>query len=375
MSKHRESLHGAGCRVALFFVLATLPSSAEGQTARELEVRVRGLEQEVVLAQRAEDSLRAIREAREMARFIRFRVGGLELVTVSELRSLVEAAGETAWNVLAQTYQDSIAAILRTFPIAVLSRPPDDSLVRQVWYPKGTRLVFVAEDGGPTPVAAASLLAQVTQELWLRLDRDLQDWLKSPPLISTDVRNGFAHAYLDLATSASPIAQRCLADAGHCMDALALSRPLDPAAEWYSPAGRRGLVLQLGQPFRVGDSRQSYDRCQTGSDQDCLALLREIPDQIPGVLLPQTRMSFLRVVLENGGANSYPVLLDSRGRRIRERFEAASSGKVDQSVAEWHRRVVGARPRPTTVKQGQAMAALGWAALLLVLALRSSRWR
>lgn len=371
---NRKNVQGAGCRVALWIFLGGIPSTLPAQTTSDLEREIGRLEQEVALARQEEDSLRAVQEIREMARFIRVQAGGLQLVTLPQLVDRVEAAGKLAWDILKETYEDSVAVALRSFPLSILFKPAEDSLVRHIWYPTGTRVVFVTEDQDAR-VLAANLLAQIIQELWLRQDPALQAWMKSPPPISTDLSHAFANAYLDLATSASPIAQRCLSDAGECLEALGLARSADPAAEWYSPAGRRGLVVQLGQFFQVGESRQPYDRCISGSDADCLALLRAVPDLIPGTLLPPTRVTFLRVALENGGPGSYPVLLTSSGEPMLARFQLASGGRVEQSVVEWHRRVIAARPHPTSIRQGQAFAAMGWTVLLLGVALRSSRWR
>ena len=367
-------MQGAGCRVTLVAMLWVLPGQLHSQTTRELEAEVRRLEGEVELARQEEDSLRAVREAREMSRFVQFQAGGLHLFTLPPLRERVEAAGKLAWDILREIYQDSVAIPLRTFPVSVVLKPEEDSLARQIWYPAGTRLVFVNEDDDVRGTAT-NLLAQVIQELWLRQDQDLRNWMRSPPGVTTDLGPAFSNAYLDLATSASPIAQRCLKDANACPEALGLARPADPAGDWYSPAGRRQLVVRLAQFFQLGESRQSYDRCVTGQDQACLNLLRTVPDLIPGSLLPPTRLTFLRVALEDGGPGSYSILLASNGETISARLQKASGGSVERSVAEWHRRVVAARPRPTSVRRGQAFAAVGWSALLLVFALRSSRWR
>jgi hypothetical protein len=355
-------------------MVIALPGDLHSQTTRDLEVEVRRLEQEVALARQEDDSLRAVREAREMARFVRLQAGGLHLFTLPQLRERVAAAGNLAWDVLRRIYQDSVSAPLRTFPLSVVLKPEEDSLARSIWYPTGTRLVFVTEDDDTRGVAI-NLLAQVIQELWQRQDQELRDWMKSPPGVTTDLSAAFSNAYLDLATSASPIAQRCLEDAGECLEALGLARPADPASEWYSPAGRRQLVIQLAQFFQVGEQRQSYDRCVAGQDRACLDLLRAVPDLIPGSLMPPTRLTFLRVVLENGGAGSYPVLLAANGESLTARLRQVSGGNIERSIADWHGRVVAARPRPTSVRDGQALAAAGWSVLLLAFALRSSRWR
>jgi hypothetical protein len=256
----------------------------------------------------------------------------------------------------------------------VIPLPADDSLARQAWYPPGTRPVFVAPTESERGLAT-SLLSQVIQELWLRQDRPLQEWLKSPPPITTDISDAFANAYIDLATSSSPVAQHCLEDAGSCLEALGLARPPDPAASWFSPAARRRKVLELKQHFQVGELRRPYDRCVGGSDQHCLALLHQVPDLVASGLLPPTRVTFLGVVLETGGPGSYPVLLASDDTPLLVRFESASGGRIEAAVREWHRRVLAARPAPTTIHRGQSLAAIGWTVLLLVLGLRSSRWR
>ena len=370
----RTLARAAGCGAALCVIALGLPNGMRAQTAGEMAAEVRRLEAEVALAREEEDSLRAVREAREMARFVRLQAGGLHLFTIPQLRERAEAAGRLAWGVLRETFQDSVAVPLRTFPISVVLRPEEDSVARNIWYPTGTRLVFVMEDDDVRGVAI-NLLAQVIQELWQRQDQELRNWMKSPPGVTTDLGPAFSNAYLDLATSASPVAQRCLVDAGKCLEALGLARPADPAGEWYGPAGRRQLVVQLASFFQIGESRQSFDRCVSGHDQQCLNLLRTIPELIPGSLMPPTRLTFLRVVLENGGPGSYPALLASTGDSLTARLQRASGGSVERSVVEWHHRVVAARPRPTSMRRGQAFAAAGWSALLLALALRSSRWR
>ncbi len=374
MSEKRCSVQRAGCRVLLLAALVILPATLQGQSAGELEARVRRLEGEVAQARREEDSLRALEADRAMARFIRVRSGGLELLTIAELGETVEQGGRMAWDVLSLTYQDSVAAILRQYPISVLPKPPTDSPPGRVWFPPHTRLVFATEED-PVRGLAISLLAQVSQDLWLHQDQALRDWMKSPPPITTDLSGAFAAAYLDLATSAAPVAQRCLTDSRACGEALALARPADPAAEWYSPAGRRQLVVQLSAFLQPGESRQSYDRCVEGSDQDCLALLRGVPDLIPSSLLPPTRTTFLRVVLEHGGPGSYPVLLSSAGQPMEARFRRSSGLAREQVLADWHQRVIAARPPPTTMRGGQAFAAVAWSVILLSFGLRSSRWR
>lgn len=376
MSNLRNNVQGAGCRATLLLLLllATLPADALGQTAVDLAEDVRRLEHEVALARQEEDSARAKEGQQAIARFGRVQVGGLQLLTIPELRITVEAAGKIAWDVLSATYHDSIAVILRGFPISIVRQPPRDSNFGKIIYPHQSRLVFVPEED-PVRGLATALLAQITQELWLGQDEELRNWMKSPPPVTPDLSQAFSAAYLDLATSASPIGQRCLSDTGACREALGLGRPSEPAAAWYSPIGRRQLVTQMSHLFQVGESRQSYDRCVTGSDRDCLFLLRDVPELIPSPLLPPTRATFLRVAMEKGGPGSYPVLLASRGQPMEARFRQASGTDSDQLVQEWHRRVLAARPPPTTIRSGQALAAMGWTAVLLTLALRSSRWR
>jgi len=358
----------------LLIMLAALAADeVQGQTGGELEAEVRRLEREVALAQQEEDSIRAIEDQQAIARFIRVPVGGLELLTLPEFRTVVEEAGKITWEVLSLTYQDSIAVILREFPISVVRRPPEDSAVGRVRYPRNTRLVFAPENAVARDLAT-SLLAQITQEIWLKQDPGLREWMKAPPPVTTDLSGAFSAAYLDLATSSSPVAQRCLLAASACAEALGLARPSDPAADWYTPGGRRQLVVRLSQSFQAGETRQPFDRCITGSDRDCLALLRDVPELIPGTLLAPTRTTFLRVALEKGGPGSYPVLLASSGQPIQDRM-AQPSGSLEKSVGEWRRRVIAARPAATTIHPGQAGAALGWTALLVAIALRSSRWR
>ena len=375
MSNTGNSVPSAGCRVALLIVLAALPANdARGQTGGELEAEVRRLEHEVTLAEQEDDSIHAIEDRQAIARFVRVPVGGLELLTLPELRTIVEEAGKITWEVLSLTYQDSIAVILREFPISVVRQPRQDSTVGRVLYPRNTRLVFAPENEVAGDLAT-SLLAQITQEIWLNQDEGLREWMKAPPSIATDLSGAYSAAYLDLVTSASPIAQRCLAQVEACLEALGLERPADPAADWYSPGGRRQLVIQFSQNFQIGESRQSYDRCITGSDRDCLTLLRDVADLIPGTLLPPTRTTFLRVALENGGPGSYPVLLASAGQPIALRLAQTSGASIAVSVREWHGRVIAARPSPTTIRGSQALAAIGWTAVLVSVALRSSRWR
>jgi hypothetical protein len=355
-------------------MLMAVPGHLHGQIARDLEAEVRRLEIEVERARFVEDSLREVQEEREIARFIRLKTGGLELLTIPPLREQAEAAGHLAWTVLAATYQDSVATLLRSFPLSILPQPAAGSAAGVAWYPRGTRLVFARGDDDARGLAT-SILSQVIQELWLRQDQELRDWMKSPPPVTTDLSSAFVNAYIDLATSASPMAQRCLEQAGSCLEALGLSRPADPAATWYSPGSRKRLVQDLSQYFQVGEFRDAYDQCLAGSDQHCTELLRKVPDRIPSGVLPPTRLTFLRIVLENGGAGAYPLLLATTGEPLPRRLQSAAGGSLEQSVTEWHRRVLEARPVPTTIRRGQSLAAIGWTALLLVLALRSSRWR
>jgi hypothetical protein len=368
-------VQGAGCRVAL--VLLFLPALVQGQAVPDLEARVRRLEQRAAVLSAKQDSVMAAERTRWADSLASITEGGFRILAPAELVADARAAAELAATTLTTAFGDSIAQLIRgerflVFPEAVL-----DSAHRELRTVRGLGTSVLAPEGDRVRQLAMNLMGQVYQALWQRFDPALREWLAAPLAPTLEPARIPGNSYIDLVTSASPPARECFrGDMEGCGNALGLERPADPALTWYSESGRRELVGRLSQLLRTGARTDQFASCVHGrSDQDCQTLLRQVSTVIPPPLSPQNRATLLRLALVEGGPEALTRLLQAPNDPIAQRLADAAGQDPTGLLREWHRRTLAAKPPPTTLTLPQAWAASMWAGILVLVALRSSRWR
>lgn len=378
MSNTRCGVQGAECSVVLAF-LALLFSAgpALGQDTSELEARVHRLEQRAAVLRAKEDSVMAAERARWEDSLVSITDGGFRILAPAELAGDARAAARLAATALATAFGDSIVQFIRgerflVFPEAVL-----DSAHSELRTVRGLGTAVLAPEGDRVRQLAMNLMGQVHQALWKRFDPALREWLAAPLAPTLEPARIRGNSYIDLVTSASPPAGDCYRGSMEgCGQALGLERPSDPVMTWYSESGRRELVGRLSQLLRTGASTAQFASCVHGrSDHDCQTLLRRVSQVIPPPLNPQTRSTMVRLALAGGGPEALTRLLQSPTDPIAQRLADASGQESTTLLRLWQQNILAAKPPPTTLTLPQAWATMMWAGVLVLLALRSSRWR
>jgi hypothetical protein len=216
----------------------------------------------------------------------------------------------------------------------------------------GTIVEQIAMQGADSALAAWVMLGRVP----LRSARDTEA----------------VDAYVELVTTESIVLRRCRArDIAACLDALGLdSVPEHRLARWYAPQDYRSAV-RVAAPDR-GDSVavSAWLRCrETADDSACRTAASALPDaRVPLPLSAAVRFTFLREVLDTGGAGSFDRLVRTRGS-IRDRLATAAGEPLDRTVRRWLDHVERSRPDPMPVPASMIVASLGWIGLVLALSL------
>jgi hypothetical protein len=384
MSDTRCRVQGAGSRlpgvltgVGLALVLLGSAGPAQGQSLGPLEERVRRLEQRAAALNAKADSVMAAERARWADSLEAITDGGFRILAPPELAGTAREAARLAATTLARAFGDSVVLVIRqehflVFPDAVL-----DSAHSELRHVRGLGTPVLAPADDRVTQLAMNLIGQVHQVLWQRFDPALREWLAAPLAPTLEPARFPGNSYIDLVTSASPPAGACFGGSmAGCLHALGLERPADPGMAWYSASGRRELVGRMSQVLRTGASTHQFASCVHGhSDQDCQALLRRAAPLIPPPLNPQTRSTLLRLALARGGPEALSRLFHSPGDPIARRLADVAGQDPAVLLREWHRHILAAKPPPTTLTLPQAWTTIMWAGLLVLVALRSSRWR
>lgn len=311
-----------------------------------------------------QDSLRA---SRERAGRDTVRAGALTYLANRSPLPLAQAAA-IAWPQVERFYGPAAQAFAQ-HPFVIQAVDPDTNedvppgqAIKILWNtdvaPLARALVAMADLGASDP--------------------GLRDWLGGAVVPRFDSGPGHAAVYVQLATAPSHAVRRCFAgDRGACRDALALSDITDPAAQWYGREDRRALVVaQYGGFFRWKGRDQTVGRCERGSDESCLELLRSLA---PGALIRpldyQARLTLLETAVRIGGAGTFQRFFAVRQGPMGRRLAAAAGVSEDSLVGRWRSDVLAARPRPVPLPAWGGWVALGWVVVFGICGMRSSRWR
>lgn len=356
-------------RYALTAIIALcLARGASGQAPDRLQFRADSLAsawREAQLLVAIQDSLRRTTLPAAMERA---EAGSLVVLADPSRLPLKEATAD-AWRMLDDFYGDA-ARTVATRPVVVrvggeMPRVPDRAA--EILIPKTLSRADLA--------LAIARIASVT-----RPDPAFAGWLGMTILPGFDPGREPRVVYVELVTAQAAIARRCFdGDRAACIDALELV-PRDGAMQrWWTPAERRRVVAEHYASYYARNRpalRALTEACTlAAADSACVAILETADASTwPRPLSPTARALFVRTALEHGGRGAYAQLLaDSSPPAVR--LAAIAGVPLDSLVSAWRTTIVSARPRTVTVPLGNTLVALGWLALLMACALRSSRWR
>ncbi len=237
------------------------------------------------------------------------------------------------------------------------------------------RLSSIGQDSLAEVIAAVA-----GRGYWAGADSVLRGWRESSDPVWRIGEASLEPLYEQLVTSPWTVPRRCFqGDLASCRGLLAL----DPAAHVllasYTPEEREVMVARAvgyasvrvpAEKIGACTSRHEAARCA-----DVLVETFPAPWSHGGALGPPGRQALLALALEMGGAGAFDTLVASASAPMGARLARTAGVSVDSLVTRWRNAILAARPRTVTVTPAGGWAALGWATLLGLMALGSSRWR
>lgn len=238
---------------------------------------------------------------------------------------------------------------------------------------------FYAHGSTPLDSITAMLVGAAGDGMWPATGAVFRDWIEGSPLGWANVRIDRAQAYVDLVTDPMHTMQGCFrGDLVSCRRAFGLGAPQDTSLDWLDAADRRTVVARfnIGSRFFAGRGGQ-VAACVEGRDPaGCDALIASIPREYlrPPMTLP-ARRSLTWLALSRGGAGAFERLTARPDASLADRLSSAARLPEDSLLSLWRSEVLAARPAAVTLSPRSGWMALGWIAVLGMLALRSTRWR
>jgi hypothetical protein len=380
-------------RFALALVVATLAgrpggAGAVGPAAGDSLARVvDSLERRYV---RLRELVSARTSARDRARFTDSVRAGRLLVRLAGVTSRdIQPAADSVWKELFAFFGDRTAVLdgcpfgVQADTVPMPGRGRGSNAGRRVLVAR--RLPEVAGGSAASCQAGSAsieggsvvpLLVHLASELqFITNDGEVRQWYGDAIPLPEPARER-ARAFVSLATTGAPAGQQCLGGApAACADVLGLATDSLAYQRMYRPEAYRQLALLLGLEFPGTPS------AELARNDLCLVCETYIRDAVrsgravPSPLLTEARLALLRLAVEAGGPGAFGRLESHAGRPISERLAFASGIPMDSLLTLWRERLIAARPKPVTVTPADGWMAFSWAVLLLVGALRSSRWR
>ena len=226
---------------------------------------------------------------------------------------------------------------------------------------------------------AAGLATMVEQIAMQGADSAFAAWLMVGriPLRTTSNREQ-ADRYIELVTTESAAVRRCrTGDVASCLDMLGIdSLPGGRLERWYAPEDYRSMLRTVSPPREDSVAVAAWIRCRDSRDESgCRVAAAALPnDRVPLPVSASTRLSFLRDILDAGGAGAYDRLLSDTGT-VRARLTSAAAEPLDATVTRWLDRVERSRPERMHLPPTLIIASLGWTTAFLALALiRRTSW-
>ena len=361
--------------------LSGVVAEAGAQTAEEYRRRLDVFEPQWHAA-RAAVAARE-QQRRTAARSVPMERGPLRLVVDSALVTVVTEPAEVAARILDATFADA-ATIVAERPLAVRvhisGRGADTTRVIRVGTP-GRETTIIPGDSASTRdrLIAALTGPRVTGLLHAALDDSARNWIRTPLPAGRESASDRERIYVELVTTSTDVSRRCLAgELLGCRELIGLAPVTDPLLDGHTAEQRRGFVARRTAQLRTTGHTREFDRCVAEHDDEaCTARLRTLPPDTfaQSVGSNEIRRSFLRSVLERGGAHAYDRLRSGESRSLDVRLAAAGGAPIDTLIAAWRARLLAARPSRTPVTPVTALATMAWILATGALALRSSRWR
>ena len=348
---------------ALLFATAQDPAALQRRLAQVDALR----HQASVLAVRADSARREQLDT--------VRAGALVILTRHPDSERVRRGAAIAWGQLDSLYGDE-AATLAARPMMFWFLQRDGRPLPQYV----TQYQAVLGDSASTAAdIARQLISGAVTVLRQNSDTALSNWLGPLLLPESPSAAETARIYVELVSAPSVAVRRCYqtpADAASCRAALGLLDGGDRVTLWFDADQRRALVRNMSAMDRAGMGQQAAaDACLLGqSDEGCISVLHAVTYLDPPLSV-EARHSFARTALYAGGRGAYRRLVRSAGRRLSERFAAASGMSADSLVLRWRAAILAGRPRTVTLATASGWMALAWAIAFGLLALRSTRWR
>jgi hypothetical protein len=349
---------------------ALAPSAASAQDARTLERR---LAVSMQFRDSAERALTAYRRRQPHPTYVdTFAIAGtpLRVVASGDAASLGREASDiagrrlTGWLGQATTLMAPMVFYLRkdstaagVYAISGQLRGTDEVLNHNApWSASALADVFVMQ-------ARTALVEQMDTTIRQRLGDAL------PVEAISDAQWAVIRSIL--ATSYSPVAKRCLEqDLTACKKVLRLVPVADPATELFDVNGRRAQVAATD--FGNSIDRAARQECLGGNDNFCVMLLRRARRDL--VLGGQGAATLASEAFSLGGDGALDRLIRTRGT-AGEILAATARQPLDTVIAHWALNVRDRGRVSESFSPVIAMVAIGWTAVLLGLAVRSSRWR
>jgi hypothetical protein len=238
---------------------------------------------------------------------------------------------------------------------------------------------FYARGSIPLDSISAMLVGAAGDGMWPATGAVFRDWIEGSALGWGSRRADWEQAYVDLVTDPMHTMQGCFrGDPVSCRRAFGLGAPQDTLLDWLDAADRRTLIARFGREgWFFGGRNGQVAGCLEGHHPEmCDGLIASMPREYlrPPMTLPGRR-SLTWLALSRGGEGAFERLTAHPEATLADRLSAAARLPVDSLLALWRSEVLAARPAVVTLSARSGWVALGWIALLGMLALRSTRWR
>ena len=298
------------------------------------------------------------------------RAGALIVYTAPELRARARIATDSAWLLVTRIF-GSRAALAGGTPLLLESSERRDSASLEDLV---NGVLVELPPGTPAEQVRRGVLDVIGPAIYGHADAELKRWL---PWIYSDtiLRLNVETLYEELATSPWSASRRCFdGSLVACRLALGIT-PVDPITGWYDAADRRNYVAHV-LPLPITAITAARECVRDGDDQACIASLKRAPGGAPEPPLgAQARQLLVALAINTGGPDAYDRLLEHAGQPLEIRISAAAVVPIDTLVYRWRTRIISAHPQTVAADARAAWAAVAWGVLLMVIALRSTRWR
>lgn len=360
-----------------------LPGLGRAQSTTALQDRFARLADSTATLRRAINTREERRQA--ITDTDTLRSGGLTVVSRGAMPRTVVAAVPLAWQRLVARFGERQATAAAAVEIEATTGPqlsaltlrPASAAVNRSAPVRGS-VVRLASIGGDS--LAEVIAAVASRRLWEGTDSVLRGWRESAdPAWSLGEMN-LEDLYEQLVTSRWIVPRRCfLGDLASCRGLLALDPTLHVLLASYTPEERELVVGRMAAYASGRVVAEKIGACLNRHDTAACAevLVEAFPEPWShrGALGPPARQALLALALEMGGPGAFDTLRASAPAPMGERLARTAGVSVDSLVTRWRNVILAARPATVAVTPAGGWTALGWATLLGLMALGSSRWR